>query len=355
MKKILTFAAMLILIGAGCTSTETISNGSRSSSAESSVEERSTLALPVPAYVEGRTVKAFGEHIEDRFHGYHVGEDIEYGDIGDEIPVTSIADGEVVYRDRVSGYGGVVIIEHQINGEGIRTIYGHLDLESIDMVLGDEIGRGEVFARLGDHESEETDGERKHLHFAMYSGEDIRLDGYVRSEEEVLDWMNPQAVYLSVGDNTLSSNRRYSPNTELGGEAYGISFLVPEGHEVEYVPSIQSLNIFSMQGEGSARERSQVFIRYFDASDFLTLSTVTIHETRDLIVGEGDYTAREYDIEKNEGVTNFLNQPIWRNERHIVTDFRERDGFTRYYVVAANPDLDPSIYQEVLDSLKIEK
>jgi len=132
-----------------------------------------------------------------------------------------------------------------------------------------------------------------------------------------------------------------------------LSFEIPDEWRFEYVPSTQALNLYDTNNDGSTLERSQIFIRYFDARSFLTLSTVTIHDTEDLTVGREDYVARRYDIEKKKGVPNFSDQPSWRSVRHIVTDFRAEDGFTRYYVVASRPDLDPAIYTRVLESMTL--
>jgi hypothetical protein len=71
------------------------------------------------------------------------------------------------------------------------------------------------------------------------------------------------------------------------------------------------------------------------------------------MLGQENYIARRYDIEKNAGVADFADQPSWRNERHVVTDFRAGDGYTRYFVVAANPDLDPKVYETFLKRVKI--
>jgi hypothetical protein len=63
--------------------------------------------------------------------------------------------------------------------------------------------------------------------------------------------------------------------------------------------------------------------------------------------------ARRYDIEKKPSQADFPFQPVWRNTRHIVTDFRQKEGPTRYFVVAKNPDLDMDTYEEVLASMQI--
>lgn len=358
MKKIIVFGALL-LVGFGCTSTtnvdvetgDTIGSGS-SANISATINEEALVDLPIAEYIERRTYKGFGEYIQDRFTGYHVGDDIEYADVEADVPVQSIADGTIVKKGDVSGYGGVIVINHVIQGEHISAIYGHLDLASSDLKEGDAVTRGQFIGNLGDHESEETDGERKHLHFAVYFGDDVRLSGYEPTAEGVKDWVNPQNFFENMGLDMTTNSRVFEPDRDLGGDVFNVRFRIPEGWEVEYIPSIQSLNLYTVSGNGTARERSQMFIRYFDASSFLTLSTVEIYSSEDRTVGKG-YTARRYDIEKKPGVADFADQPYWRNTRHIVTDFRAEEGYTRYYVVAMNPDIDPDMYEHILGSMTV--
>lgn len=359
MKKFVVLS-VIILAGAGCTQTvETPTSAVDSASTQSIVSELTTnvfdprVDLPMENYVEGRTYKTFGEYIEDRFTGYHVGDDVEVSELEAEYPVHAIADGIVTHAGSVSGYGGVMVINHDVDGEQVSAIYGHVDLDSSIVSTGDVVTRGQFLANLGDHNSAETDGERKHLHFALYEGEDVRLSGYETSEANVENWINPTEFFARNGVDVTNSGRTYDMWNELGGNNYHLEFEIPAGWEVEYVPEIESLNLFVINGEGTARERSQIFIRYFDSSSFQTLSSVAIYETEDLTIGTDDYVARRYDIEKNPGFPDFTDQPSWRNERHIVTDVRFEDGFTRYYVIAANPELDSAVYEEFLDSLTV--
>lgn len=133
-----------------------------------------------------------------------------------------------------------------------------------------------------------------------------------------------------------------------------IDFVYPENWSVEYIPSLNAINLYDLYGEGTARERSQIFIRSFDADQFLTLPTVQIYSTKEETVGPGKYTARRYDIEKKSDVPNFSDQPLWRNKRHFVTDFRAAEGKTRYYVVAKNSELDQEVYEQVLASMEVK-
>jgi hypothetical protein len=302
---------------------------------------KSPSMLPVDGQL---TYKGFGEYVEDRFTGYHVGIDFE---ASADTPVYAVLGGEVVFSDWVSGYGGVIVVRTMMSDQIQSTIYGHLDPASLP-AIGSSVAEGEQIAMLGE-KGPETDGEREHLHVAMYEGSEVRLNGYETHSSALVSWLNP------INSVRLDTSVRSS--TELtydGRDDFPLEFEVPAGWDVEFIPSIQSLNLYTLAGEGTARERSQMLIRYFDASAFLTLSTVTIYSTVDLTVGTGNYTARRYDIEKKIGIHDFVDQPSWRNRRHTVTDFRFEDGFTRYYVVAANPELEPAVYAQVLTSMTIK-
>lgn len=355
----------ILLMGTGCGTPETIIIETKPSTPAFEIElpkqpsapieesQESSVALPVDEYVKRRTLKTHGEYIEDRFSGYHVGDDIEFVDVEGDTLVYAIADGEVTYASTASGYGGVIIIAHQVEGETISAVYGHVEIASALVSAGDTVEKGQQIGILGDHQSAETDGERKHLHFALYPGSGTTLAGYTGTADSVNGWINPQDFFTAHGVELEQPSRTYDPAVDRGGNIFNIEFTIPEGMEVEYVPSIESLNVYTVSGEGTARERSQIFIRYFNAADFLTLNTVTIHSTEDLTIGTGDYTARRYDIEKNAGVADFRDQPSWRNTRHIVTDFRADEGFTRYFVLAAHPELNTDVYESLLDRMII--
>jgi murein hydrolase activator len=63
-------------------------------------------------------------------------------------PIRAVEKGRVVYADRFSGYGKMIIVDH---GQRYYTIYGHLG----EMLKknGDEVRRGEVLGRVGDGET----------------------------------------------------------------------------------------------------------------------------------------------------------------------------------------------------------
>jgi hypothetical protein len=250
-----------------------------------------------------------------------------------------------------------------------QTLYGHLDLDSTELRTGDLVAKGQALAHLGEDGSEDTDGERQHLHFAVYEGTDARLRAYVTNPSELASWVNPQDFFASYGltlpdpettDAFVSARDRFwyplPPRRDipLAHTKYAeLDFEVPSDWDVEYIPSLDALNLYAVSGTGSARERSQILVRYFDANGFQTLSTVDVLSTEELAVGEENYDARRYVIQKKAGVADFADQPSWRNVEHTVTDFRARDGFSRFYVVAANPELDAETYERVLQTMRV--
>lgn len=163
------------------------------------MKEEAEVVLPIDDYFERAKFKIFGEYYSDRFVGWHSGDDIEYTDVAGEVPVVAIADGVVTRVGRVGGYGGFISIEHTIEGRSIHAIYGHIDLSSSSLAVGQAVEKGQFLANLGEGGTEETDGERKHLHFGLWEGSDLRVLGYVDSEAELAEWLDPSEFFSSFG------------------------------------------------------------------------------------------------------------------------------------------------------------
>ncbi len=162
-----------------------------------------TLMPPIENFETGITLKSFGTYITsatspvqpERFSGYHTGVDVEATELEGEVPVHSIADGQVVFARSVDGYGGVVVIEHSFDGEAVLALYGHLDMGSVTLAVGDAVGVGQELGVLGEGYTGETDGERKHLHFGLIRGSTVNLRGYVQTESELEGWIDPLAFF----------------------------------------------------------------------------------------------------------------------------------------------------------------
>lgn len=158
-----------------------------------------SLVEPVAHFVQRASKKPFGIYITpdtspiqgDYHTGYHTGVDSEFTDTNQDVPVFAIADGTIVVRNWVKGYGGVIVIRHIINGVPLYALYGHLDQASFLPAEKTQVTAGEQIAILGDDHSQETDGVRKHLHFSISMTDRLDLRGYVQTERELTHWLNP--------------------------------------------------------------------------------------------------------------------------------------------------------------------
>jgi len=168
-------------------------------SEEPGVDMVAQWAAPLDRIGEREIKKPFGIYIEpanslvqpERFQGYHTGVDFEV--LGDEtdVMVRSVCAGRVLVKQFVSGYGGVLVTSCLLDGQPITVLYGHLDLNSIGLSEWDEVGVGQDIGWLGDGFTEETDGERKHLHLGFHKGEAVKYAGYVGNEADLANWIDP--------------------------------------------------------------------------------------------------------------------------------------------------------------------
>lgn len=149
--------------------------------------------------------KPFGIHITtqnspiqpERFAGYHTGSDFEIFDdeLDQVVEVVSFCTGDLLLKKTASGYGGVVVQKCELEERPVTIIYGHLKFASVTTNVGSSVNRGDVIGILGANNSAETDGERKHLHFAIHKGNEIDLKGYVQNELELANWIDPKTYF----------------------------------------------------------------------------------------------------------------------------------------------------------------
>lgn len=160
------------------------------------------LLSPIAAFRSRITKKFFGTYITpqnspvqpERFRGYHTGVDVEYGDITANVPVKTVASGTIIYSGFVSGYGGFVAEQININSAPYIAIYGHLRPSSL-INNNSQVNAGDQIGVLGTAYSKETDGERRHLHFALLKGTKLDFRGYVQSQSELTLWSDPLSFY----------------------------------------------------------------------------------------------------------------------------------------------------------------
>jgi murein DD-endopeptidase MepM/ murein hydrolase activator NlpD len=85
------------------------------------------------------------------------------------IPIYAILDGEVIYAtndNEHKGYGGLIILKHQVENFHFYTLYGHLSKKSVaEKKSGEFVKKGTEIAVLGD--ASENGDWVPHLHFQI--------------------------------------------------------------------------------------------------------------------------------------------------------------------------------------------
>gem|GEM_PF-656600 len=163
------------------------------------------INLPISNAKSRITKKPFGIYITpknspvqpEKFSGYHTGVDFETlaAEADVEVPIIAIANGKVLVKQFVSGYGGVLIQSATINNQAVTILYGHLKLASINLKVGQQIRAGDKIGILGKGFSSETDGERKHLHLGIHLGASINYRGYVSTQSQLSGWLDAQKLF----------------------------------------------------------------------------------------------------------------------------------------------------------------
>ncbi|MBN2307307.1 peptidoglycan DD-metalloendopeptidase family protein [Candidatus Peregrinibacteria bacterium] len=162
------------------------------------------LSPPLENAAKRVTKKPFGIKISpndspvspERFSGYHTGTDFEIleGEEDKKVTVYAICSGPLALKRDLNGYGGVMVQQCYYGEQEITVVYGHLNLSSIDAEAGDMLEEGQKIGILGKGFSEETDGERKHLHLGIHRGKEVSFLGYVNSAGELSAWLDPEKL-----------------------------------------------------------------------------------------------------------------------------------------------------------------
>ncbi len=167
---------------------------------------QSSFAWPLPGGAFRPTPLHFGLYVTpdpahnpisppERFIGYHVGTDFEiYPDEERvDVPVYAICSGEIVYSSFAEGYGGLIAEHCLLRDEKVTVLYGHLLLSSLPKV-GDRVTQSQTIALLAPAHTHDSDGNRKHLHLGIHRGWDMTFLGYVQTEAELSQFIDPQTV-----------------------------------------------------------------------------------------------------------------------------------------------------------------
>ncbi len=140
------------------------SGNSGSESTGETVPETSDVVFPLP---EGTWVQTdvFGPRT-DPLTGepaFHAG--IDLGAAGGTA-ILAAADGVVTVAEFSGGYGGLIVIEHTVDGQTVATAYGHMWQDGIHVTAGDRVAAGQHIGDVGS--SGRSTG--NHLHFEVRPG-----------------------------------------------------------------------------------------------------------------------------------------------------------------------------------------
>jgi len=95
---------------------------------------------------------------------YHAAIDY-YAEVGE--PVYAISDGIVSYSGYISGYPGVVIVDHP--QENLYSLYGHLSLKQWLVPKG-KVKKGDLLGYIADPSEDYGIGTFAHIHFSIRTG-----------------------------------------------------------------------------------------------------------------------------------------------------------------------------------------
>src|SRR5699024_6545282 len=127
--------------------------------------ESSRVVFPLPEGTWTAT-SPFGPRthpITGEEESFHTGADFS---APDGTPILAAADGTVTVSEFSGGYGGLVLIEHTIDGQTVATAYAHSWEHGIHVAAGDRVTAGQHIADVGS--SGMSTG--PHLHFEVRDG-----------------------------------------------------------------------------------------------------------------------------------------------------------------------------------------
>jgi murein DD-endopeptidase MepM/ murein hydrolase activator NlpD len=184
----------------------------------------------------------------DPGRGKHLGEDYDLSG-GDSIgePVFATANGQVKYAGYAGGYGGVVIIEHDLPegdswGDYVTSVTGHLFANTLQVSTGQEVQKGQLLGYVAD---QENNGDwSPHVHFGIRKGpHDLNTYycsccdppknywvylGYEKTCEShfwISNWWDPTNLVQAHSGNTCSAPSLSSPNPDYVSPGNTVTFV----------------------------------------------------------------------------------------------------------------------------------
>ncbi len=142
----------------------TLSNTRTISVAGGSSGQPTTFINPLASW---QVVQDFGVWSSSQ-GGYHLAEDVR---ASAGTSVVAAANGTVkLAQVDVQGYGGLIVVEHIVNGDPIETLYGHLSKSrGLKVQVGQNVTKGQLLAYIA-NDNEDGGSWEPHLHFGVRQG-----------------------------------------------------------------------------------------------------------------------------------------------------------------------------------------
>ncbi len=158
------------------------------------------LVEPIERAKDRVTKKPFGIEVSpksspvspEKFTGFHTAVDFEMfpDELNKPVGINTVCRGIIKEKKMATGYGGLVTQECSVDGEKITVVYGHLKLATIQAKPGEVLEAGAYLGALGESNTPDSGGERKHLHLGILKGISADIRGYVPKREMLEAWLD---------------------------------------------------------------------------------------------------------------------------------------------------------------------
>jgi murein DD-endopeptidase MepM/ murein hydrolase activator NlpD len=131
---------------------------------EPAVVETSRVVFPLPVGTYTK-MDSFGWRA-DPYSGkpkFHAGSDLA-APLG--TPILAVADGVVAFAGQRGSYGGLIILQHTVNGTPVASYYGHIYPDGMHVAAGDSVASGQHIGDVGS--AGKSTG--PHLHLEIHPG-----------------------------------------------------------------------------------------------------------------------------------------------------------------------------------------
>ncbi len=103
----------------------------------------------------------------------HLGLDIAQPGSAMGKPIFAARDGKVIASGPAEGFGNWIVLEHDVDGKKVSTVYGHMRSNDLLVKVGDTVKAGQQIARIGN----EGESSGAHLHFEIWNGRRMECNG----------------------------------------------------------------------------------------------------------------------------------------------------------------------------------